>query len=110
MNKHLSYRGFKAHVEFSVDDNVFWGRLVGIKDEVTFEGETVDGLKAAFKDAVDFHIELCEKTGERPKKSYSGKVLLRLPNSLHEKIAEAASLSGKSLNEWGKDVLESAVK
>lgn len=110
MNKHLSYRGFKAQIEFSADDNVFWGRLLGIKDEVTFEGETVSELKTAFKNAVDFHIELCEKTGERPKKRYSGKVMFRLPDSLHEKIAEAASEAGKSLNEWGKDVLESAVK
>jgi predicted HicB family RNase H-like nuclease len=110
MNKHLSYRGFKAQVEFSADDNVFWGRLIGIKDEVTFEGETVSGLKRAFKDAVDFHIELCERTGERPKKHYSGKVMFRLPDSLHEKIAEAAAAAGKSLNEWGKDVLESATK
>lgn len=110
MNKHLSYRGFKAQIEFSADDDVFWGRLIGIKDEVTFEGKTVAELKTAFKDAVDFHVELCERTGERPKKRYSGKVMLRVSDTLHEKIAEAASAAGKSINEWGKDVFESAVK
>lgn len=110
MNKLLNHKGFKAKVEFSADDNVFWGRLIGIKDEVTFEGETVKDLKQAFRDAVEFHIELCEKSGERPKKQYSGKVMLRLPDKLHAKIAEAAASAGKSINEWGKEVLESAVK
>ncbi len=106
----LEYKGFKAKVEFSADDDVFFGRLIGIRDIVTFEGQTVDQLKESFKEAVDFHIEVCEKTGEKLKKPYSGKVFLRLPSELHARIAETAEASGKSINEWGKDVLEKAVK
>ncbi len=106
----LEYKGFKAKVEFSADDDVFFGRLIGIRDIVTFEGQTVDQLKESFKEAVDFHIEVCEKTGEKLKKPYSGKVFLRLPSELHARIAETAEASGKSINEWGKDILEKAVK
>lgn len=106
----LEYKGFKAKVEFSADDDVFFGRLIGIRDIVTFEGQTVEQLKESFKEAVDFHIEVCEKTGEELRKHYSGKVFLRLPSELHARIAETAEASGKSINEWGKDVLEKAVK
>ncbi len=106
----LEYKGFKAKVEFSADDDVFFGRLIGIRDIVTFEGQTVEQLKESFKEAVDFHIEVCEKTGEKLKKPYSGKVFLRLPSELHARIAETAEASGKSINEWGKDILEKAVK
>lgn len=106
----MSYKGFRAKIEFSVDDNVFFGHLLGIDDVVSFHGETVDELKRAFHDAVDFHIEVCEKTGKGAKKNYSGKLLFRFPNQLHAEIAEAAARHGKSINEWGKEVFEMAVK
>lgn len=110
MNNILEYKGFKAKIEFSADDNVFFGYLIGIDDVVSFHAETVEKLKSVFRESVDFHIEVCEEVGKVPKKQYSGKVMLRLPNQLHGKIAEAAAAAGKSINEWGKDVFESAVK
>jgi predicted HicB family RNase H-like nuclease len=110
MNNTLSHRGFTAKIEFSADDNVFFGRLLGIDDIVTFHGETVEELKDSMRESVDFYIELCERDGKNSKKSYSGKVLFRLPNKLHAEIAEAATRHGKSINEWGKEVFEMAVK
>ncbi len=109
MSNVLEYKGFKAHLDFSADDGVFFGRLVGIEDVVTFEGTTVTKLKKSFKEAVDFHIEVCEKTGKDLKKPYSGKVFLRVPAELHSRIAEIAGAKGKSINEWGTEVLEDAV-
>ncbi len=106
----MEYKEFKARVQYSPDDEVFFGRLIGIDDIVTFEGRTVRELKKAMKEAVEFHIEVCEKTGRAMKKPYSGKLLFRLPSELHARIAEAAASKGKSINEWGKEVLESAVK
>ena len=109
MNNLMEYKGFTARIEFSADDNVFFGRLLGIDDIVTFEAETVEDLRRSFEEAVDFHIEVCEKTGKKAKKQYSGKVLLRLPNTLHERIAEAAAKNGKSINEFSKEILELAL-
>lgn len=110
MNNTLEYKGFRSKIEYSADDNLLVGRLIGIRDIVTFHGETVSELRQEMEASVDFHIEVCERLGKKMKKHYSGKVMLRVPNKLHEKIAEAAASAGKSINEWGKDVLESAVK
>ncbi len=110
MNNLVSYKGFTAKVEFAADDNVFVGRLIGIDDIVMFEAETVDELKKAFEESVDFHIEVCEKTGKKPKKNYSGKLLFRLPSKLHAQIAETAAKRGKSINEFGKEIFEAAIK
>ncbi len=109
MNNLMSYKGHTAKVEFSADDNVFVGRLIGIDDIVMFDAETVDGLKKAFEEAVDFHIEVCEKTGKKPKKTYSGKLMFRLPSELHARIAETAAKRGKSINEFGREVFEAAI-
>lgn len=110
MNNILSYKSFTAKIEYSADDEVFFGRLLGVKDIVTFHGTTVRELRTAMKETVEFYLEVERQTGESPKKRYSGKVMLRLPNKLHEKIAESAASAGKSINEWGKEVFESAVR
>lgn len=106
----MEYKGFKAKVEYSVDDEVFWGRLLGVDDIVTFEGKSVRELKRAMKDAVEFYLEICERSGHEPRKKYSGKLLLRLMPELHAEIAAAAAASGQSINEWSKQVFQQAVK
>ena len=110
MNNKLTYKGFTAKVEFSADDNVFFGRLLGMGDIIAFHGETVEELKDSMRETVEFYIKTCEKEGRQSKKSYSGKVLFRLPDKLHAEIAEAAARHGKSINEWGREVFETAVK
>jgi len=57
----LDYNGFIGSVHFSADDNVFFGKIEGINDLVTFEGETVKELTDAFHYVVDEHIKDCEK-------------------------------------------------
>ncbi|MDD4972161.1 MAG: hypothetical protein PHT07_22265 [Paludibacter sp.] len=49
----LNYKGFIGSVHFSADDNVFYGKVEGINDLVTFEGESLKGLTDAFQYAVD---------------------------------------------------------
>ena len=65
MNDLMSYKGFAARIEFSNDDKVFVGRLIGIKNTVAFDGETDNELRKRFRETVDFHIEVCEKTDEK---------------------------------------------
>jgi predicted HicB family RNase H-like nuclease len=57
----LKYKGFIGSIQFSAEDRVFFGRLEGIDDLVTFEGSTVDQLEGAFKFMVDEHIADCER-------------------------------------------------
>ena len=44
----LNYRGFIGSVHFSADDSIFYGKIEGVTDLVTFEGETVKELTGAF--------------------------------------------------------------
>jgi len=53
----LNYKGFIGSVHFSADDKVFFGKVEGINDLVTFEGETVKELTDAFHYVVDEHIK-----------------------------------------------------
>lgn len=110
MNNTLAYKGYTARIEFDGDDGIFFGRVLGVDDIIGFHGETVAELKKSMKEMIEFYLETCRQKGEKPKKSYSGKILLRLSGDLHAKIAENAAAEGKSINEWGKEVFESAAK
>ncbi len=104
----LTYRGYTATVEFDSDDMILTGRIAGINDVIGFHAESPAELLAAFHEAVDDYLETCAKLGKPPQKAYSGKVMFRVPPELHAKVALAAKLSGKSLNQWGEALLERA--
>src|SRR3712207_1154109 len=97
----MSYKGYKARVDFDAEDEIFVGHLAGINDVVGFHADTVTDLKAAFHEAVDQYQEACRKAGKSPEKPYSGQVMFRVAPEVHASAALAAQLAGKSLNQWG---------
>lgn len=106
--KALVYRGYAARIEFDADDEIFTGKIAGIRDVVGFHADTVADLKAAFHEAVEDYVETCKKVGKEPQKPYSGNLMLRVDPQVHSKVAMAAELAGKSLNEWGEEALSKA--
>lgn len=111
MNSAIEYKGFKAKIEYSPEDDVFVGRVLGLgpKHIMSFHGTSLKELKAALKDSIELHLELSEKEG-RKVKPYSGKILFRFSNDLHASIAEAAAKAGKSVNQFGEEVFISVLK
>lgn len=109
MNNVMSYRGYSARVEYDDEDGILFGRIAGICDGVSFHADNVGALKEAFHEAVDDYIETCAKAGKEPQKPYSGKVMLRLSPELHARLALAAELQGKSINQLGEEALRGAL-
>ena len=62
----LTYKGFIGSVHFSAEDKVFHGKIEGIDDLVTFEGQSVDELLKAFHEEVDDYIKHCKEIGKEP--------------------------------------------
>lgn len=102
------YRGYLGSVEFSEDDMVFHGRLLGINDVVTFEAETPRELVKAFHDSVDDYLEWCAELGHEPNKPHSGRILVRVPPALHGKASAVAASRSVSLNQWITEAIEDA--
>jgi predicted HicB family RNase H-like nuclease len=102
----LTYKGFIGSVHFSAEDNVFFGKVEGINDLITFEGESVKELTDAFHYMVDEHIADCEREKVDIEKSYSGSLNIRLSPDLHRRTAIAAKLQGSTLNAFIKDSIE----
>ncbi len=104
----MTHQGYSARIEYDDADGIFFGRIAGIRDGVTFHADTVDGLRAAFREAVEDYVETCRKIGKAPQKAYSGQMMFRVDPELHRRAANAAELAGKSLNQWAEEVLDKA--
>ena len=104
----MTYQNYKAKVEYDPVDKIFVGHIIGIRDIVGFHGSTVEELESAFHEAVDHYLEVCEKIGQEPQRSYSGKLTLRIPPEIHMAVATAAEINSKSINQWATEVLKQA--
>ena len=94
----MKYKGYTGQVTFDAQARLFHGEIIGIKDVITFQGRNVDELEQAFKDSIDDYLDWCEERGEKPEKSFSGNLRLRLGKDLHAKLAQQALAQGESLN------------
>ena len=104
------YKGYAGSIEFDDEDVVFHGRVLGIRDIVTFEAESADQLVKAFHESVDDYLAFCEERGQEPQKPYSGKLALRTTPEIHALLSKAAANDGKSINQWISDTLAEAAR
>jgi predicted HicB family RNase H-like nuclease len=96
----ITYKGFIGSVHFASEDRVFYGKVEGINDLISFEGKTVDELEEGFKYMVDEHIKDCKENHLPLEKSYKGNLNIRLAPELHKKAVHNAALKGISLNQY----------
>jgi len=102
----LTYKGFIGSVRFSAQDDVFFGKVEGVNDLITFEGNSVEELKNAFRYVIDEHIIDCENENIQVEKSYKGSFNLRLTPDLHRRAAITAKAQGSTLNSFVKKAIE----
>ncbi|MFW6309928.1 MAG: type II toxin-antitoxin system HicB family antitoxin [Prolixibacteraceae bacterium] len=110
MNNTLKYKGFIGSVIYSADDRLFFGKIEGISDLVTFEGTSVDELENAFQDMANLHIEDCKREGKPVEKSYKGSFNVRISQDLHKKAAQTAIAKGLTLNQLVKRAIAREVE
>lgn len=102
----MNYKGYTATVEFDEDADIFFGKVIDLKDVITFQGASVDEIKIEFKNSIDDYLEFCKLKKREPEKPYSGKFNIRINSDLHRKIAIKAAQEHKSINDVVVDALE----
>ena len=69
MSNTMEYKGYVGSVEFSQEDSVLFGKVMGIRALISYEGQTVQELVNDFHDAVDAYLNLCAEEGTPPEKA-----------------------------------------
>ena len=105
MNDILQYKNYYGSVQFSAEDEVFYGKILGISDLVNFEGESVKELKNAFQESVEEYLEFCKELGKEPDKTYKGTFNVRVSSALHKQAAVFAAVNNITLNDFVKKAL-----
>ncbi|MCD8018259.1 MAG: type II toxin-antitoxin system HicB family antitoxin [Clostridiales bacterium] len=100
MNNTINYKGYVGSVEFSEPDGIFFGKVMGIRALVSYEGETAKELIEDFHGAVDDYLEMCEAEGIEPEKAFKGSFNVRISPELHRDAAVFAAAHQMSLNRF----------
>lgn len=100
--KTLTYKDYFGSVDFDLEDLVIHGKILFINDLITYEADTLDGLKIEFEAAVDDYLETCDLLGREPQKAFKGSFNIRVGESLHREAAIEASKQGHNLNDFCK--------
>ena len=103
----LEYKGYIGTLE--AEDGVFFGRVAGLRDVITFEGSTFAEVEQAFHESIDDYLAFCAERGEPPDRPYSGKIPLRISPETHRRAAMHAQSEGLSLNQWIARRIESGL-
>lgn len=106
MNNTIQYKGYVGSVEFSEDDGLFYGRVLGIRSLISYEGESAKELIDDFHGAVDDYLAVCEAEGKSPEVAYKGSFNVRISPELHKKLVIYATAHNISLNSYIEDTLK----
>lgn len=109
MSNTMEYKGYIGSVEFSEEDALFCGKVLGIRALISYEGENAKDLIADFHGAVDDYLELCAAQGIEPEKAYKGSFNVRISPELHKQAVVAAMARNVSLNSFVESSIQRAV-
>lgn len=109
MKNIISYKDYTGTVNFSEEDMFFYGKVVGITDSISFEGDTVESLVEDFHDAVDEYLEFCRENGKEPQQQYKGSFNVRIAPELHRKASLDAMAKHMSLNSYVEEAIKMRV-
>ena len=106
MDNTITYRGYVGSIEISEEDDVIFGKVLGISDLISYEGTSCSDLIRDFHEAVDDYLATCEAEGIEPEVPYKGSFNVRVTPALHEHLARYAIGCGRSLNSCVQEALE----
>lgn len=109
MNNTMEYKGYLGSVEFSEEDALFYGKVLGIRALISYEGSTARELLTDFHGAVDDYLELCAQQGKDPERAYKGSFNVRISPELHKQAVVAAMAHNMSLNSFVESSIAQAV-
>jgi len=103
---HLIYKNYHGSIEYSKEDKLLYGKVLGIKSLISYEGKTGVKLEKDFQEAVDFYLADCDDQGIEPEVAFKGSFNVRVPSNVHMELAMQAKAKMTSLNNYVRGILE----
>ena len=97
-------------MEYSKEDSCLYGKVIGIKSLLSYEGDSVQESKQDFQNVIDEYLEDCKVRNVEPEQPYKGTFNVRISPELHRNIAIYAIEHGKSLNAAVEEAIGNMVR
>lgn len=98
--KYLEYKNYAGSIEYSKDDGLLYGRVLGIKGLISYEGKTGQELETDFRIAIDTYLSDCKEKGIAAEKPFKGNFNVRISADLHKKASLLAMEEKMTLNNF----------
>lgn len=95
----MSYKGYKGTIECSLEDNVLYGEVLGIRSLLSYEGNALQELKDDFEDTIDDYFEYCKNHNMTPEKPYKQNIVINLEPDLQEKLYLYSELRDEDISD-----------
>ena len=86
INNFIEYKRYLGTVEYSAEDNILFGQITGIRGLISYEGSSIEQLRADFEEAIDDYLLDCEENGTAPQHPYSGNLNMKIFPDLHKRL------------------------
>lgn len=110
MNNTMEYKGYVGSVEFSEEDALFYGKVMGIRALISYEGVSAKELINDFHGAVDDYLAMCAEEGIEPERAYKGSFNIRISPELHKQAVITAIAQNMSLNSFVEKSIQIAIQ
>lgn len=105
----MNYKGYSGSVNFSEEDNCLFGKVLGIRSLISYEGTSVEEVRRDFEASVDDYLASCAEKKIDPEKPYRGSFNVRLSPDVHRRLANSAAQQGISMNRCLDRILDGAL-
>ena len=110
MKNIMTIGGQQAVIAYDPEIEMFRGEFIGLNGGADFYAADVTGLRSEGELSLNAFLEECAKRGVEPRKSFSGRFVLRVSPQVHEAAVTAAASSGESLNQWVAEAIKEAIE
>lgn len=105
----LEYKGFFGTIEYSAEDKVLFGKVLGINSLLSYEGDTGAALDKDFQQVIDEYLADCTRLNKAPEKTSYITYNVDIPSDLIPKVSAKALERQKPLKEFITDTILSNI-
>lgn len=106
----MQYKGHYGSIEYSDEDNVFFGKIQFIRSLISYEGRDIQALHQAFVEAVDDYLAHCEQENTPVEQPFLGRFQVRTASDLHRRTALLAHRKGTDISQVVTEALEAYLR
>lgn len=109
MSNLLLYKNYNGTVEYSKEDKCLYGKVIGLKSLLSYEGDSVQELETNFQNVIDDYLRDCEERGVQPD-NIREPLTCELGQNCIGQLAIYALEHDKSLNAAVEEAIEHMVR